>query len=158
MPETDTAPVLPGAEIWPRAGDPSVAETLCTESEILRRCAFPSSATADPAGWTVAVACAAAFCGLGAAGCFPQPGKKRCLSQRTAAGRKSRAARPRNGGARSTRHHDRHPGCGQPERRNAEKRADALPAVSSASGCNAVPGACGKESIWPGNPISQPGD
>lgn len=70
----------------------------------------------------------------------------------------SRAARPRNGGARSTRHHDRHPGCGQPERRNAEKRADALPAVSSASGCNAVPGACGKESIWPGNPISQPGD
>ena len=149
---------MPGAEIWPRAGDPSVAETLCTESEILRRCAFPSSATADPAGWTVAVACAAAFCGLGAAGCFPQPGKRRCLSQRTAAGRKSRAARPRNGGARSTRHHDRHPGCGQPERRNAEKRADALPAVSGASGCNAVPGACGKESIWPGNPISQPGD
>ena len=52
---------------------------------------------------------------------------------------------------------DGNPGCGQPERRNAEKRADALPAVSGASGCNAVPGACGKESIRPGDSISQPG-
>ena len=86
---------------------------------IFRRCAFPSSATADPAGRAMAAAGVAAFCGLCAAGCFPQPGKRRCLSQRTVAGRKSRAARPRNGSARSVRHHDRHPGCGQPERGNA---------------------------------------
>ena len=49
----------------------------------------------------MAAAGAAAFCGLCAAGCFPQPGKRRCLSQRTAASRKSRAARPRNGSAES---------------------------------------------------------
>ena len=49
----------------------------------------------------MAAAGAAAFCGLCAAGCFPQPGKRRCLSQRTVAGRKSRAARPRNGSAES---------------------------------------------------------
>lgn len=86
---------------------------------IFRRCAFPSSATADPAGRAMAAAGAAAFCGLCAAGCFPPAGKRRCLSQRTVAGRKSRAARPRNGSARSVRYHDRHPGCGQPERGNA---------------------------------------
>ena len=91
-------------------------------------------------------------------GCFSQPGKRRCLSQRPAADRKSRAACTRNGRAWGTRHYDRDPGCRQPECRNAGEGTDALPAVPGASGCKAVPGACGKESIWPGDPISQSRD
>lgn len=60
------APVLPGAEIWPRAGDPSAAETLCTESENLRRCVhFLRQVQQIQLGGLVAAACAAAFCGLG---------------------------------------------------------------------------------------------
>lgn len=47
------------------------------------------SDSADPAGWAMAAAGAAEFCGLGKAGCFPQPGKRHCLSQRPAADRKT---------------------------------------------------------------------